>query len=65
VLIKHCRLVMPHYMIPREVHVWRGSMPRTSSGKLARPDIVAKCREQLSRGVPRDAHTGMSQPLAG
>lgn len=65
VLIKHCRLVMPHYMIPRQVHVWRGSMPRTSSGKLARPDIVAKCREQLSRGVPRDAHTGMSQPLAG
>lgn len=48
-LLKHCRLVMPHYMIPRMVHVWTGSMPRTSSGKLARPDIVARCRERLSR----------------
>jgi acyl-CoA ligase (AMP-forming) (exosortase A-associated) len=48
-LLEHCRMVMPHYMIPRKVHVWAGGMPRTSSGKLARPDIVAMCRERLLR----------------
>jgi len=54
-LMKHCRLVMPHYMIPRMVHLWDGSMPRTSSGKLARPDVIRSCRERISR---QPAQTG-------
>ena len=47
-LMAHCRRVMPHYMIPRRVHAWPGSMPRTSSGKLDRPHIVSRCRALAS-----------------
>ncbi len=46
-LMQYCRRTMPHYMIPRKVHVWLESMPRTSSGKLARPDVIRKSRESL------------------
>jgi acyl-CoA ligase (AMP-forming) (exosortase A-associated) len=48
-LQKHCRLAMPHYMVPRRFHVWHDTMPRTSSGKLARPDVIRSCRETLAR----------------
>jgi acyl-CoA ligase (AMP-forming) (exosortase A-associated) len=47
-LLKHCRQTMAHYMVPKEVHVWRTAMPRTASGKLSRPDVVRICRELLS-----------------
>ena len=43
-LMAHCRRAMPSYMIPRVLHVWPDPMPRTSSGKLARPDVVQRCR---------------------
>ena len=46
-LLKHCRRVMPHYMIPSKIHVWENPMPRTSSGKLARPDVRRHCDERL------------------
>jgi acyl-CoA ligase (AMP-forming) (exosortase A-associated) len=65
-LLEHCRMVMPHYMIPRQVHLWDGSMPRTSSGKLARPDIVAQCRESLSRQSEHSRGDGaVDRHLAG
>jgi acyl-CoA synthetase (AMP-forming)/AMP-acid ligase II len=48
-LLKMCRSTMPHYMVPRAIHVWEGMMPRTSSGKLARPDIVRTCRNSLTK----------------
>jgi hypothetical protein len=36
-------------MIPRSIHVWDTAMPRTSSGKLARPDVIRSCKERISR----------------
>lgn len=39
-IAKHCGRSMPHYMRPRHIHVWRGAMPRTASGKLDRPSII-------------------------
>ncbi|MGF7149086.1 acyl-CoA ligase (AMP-forming) (exosortase A-associated) [Sphingomonas zeicaulis] len=42
-LMAHCRQMMPAYMIPRQIHVWGDAMPRTASGKLARPDVVRRC----------------------
>ena len=36
---------MPSYMVPRRLHVWSEPMPRTASGKLARPDVVRLTRE--------------------
>jgi acyl-CoA ligase (AMP-forming) (exosortase A-associated) len=44
-LLQHCRLAMPSYMVPRAIHVWPQVMPRTSSGKLARPEVVRACKE--------------------
>jgi acyl-CoA synthetase (AMP-forming)/AMP-acid ligase II len=44
----HCRRVMPPYMVPRRFHLWTEPMPRTASGKLARPEITARCREWLA-----------------
>ncbi len=49
-LLKHCRSVMPHYMVPRRFHVWHLPMPKTSSGKIARPEVVRLCRKQLVDG---------------
>src|SRR5690606_6772655 len=39
-LFKHCRQVMPHYMVPRKFHPWHEPMPRTGSGKLAKPEVI-------------------------
>ncbi|MEO0601827.1 MAG: AMP-binding protein [Myxococcota bacterium] len=36
---------MPTYMRPRRIHPWREPMPRTASGKLDRPRVVATARE--------------------
>jgi acyl-CoA synthetase (AMP-forming)/AMP-acid ligase II len=47
-LTGYCRRVMPHYMVPRRFHLWSEPMPRTASGKLARPEITARCRERLA-----------------
>ncbi|MCT4332606.1 AMP-binding protein [Paracoccus sp. YLB-12] len=40
-LLTHCRRAMAHYMVPRHIHAWQGAMPRTASGKLDRPNIIA------------------------
>lgn len=50
-LMAHCRRTMPHYMIPRRVHVWPGQMPRTASGKLDRPAIIAKTRTAAAEPI--------------
>lgn len=34
-----CRQSMPNYMVPRTIHLWEGTFPLTSSGKLDRPRI--------------------------
>ena len=47
-LMRHCRTTMPSYMVPRRLHPWADGMPRTASGKLARPDVIRSCRERLS-----------------
>jgi acyl-CoA synthetase (AMP-forming)/AMP-acid ligase II len=39
-----CRKVMAPYMVPQVFHAWPGTMPRTASGKLDRPAIIAACR---------------------
>jgi acyl-CoA synthetase (AMP-forming)/AMP-acid ligase II len=41
-LARHCRRVMPHYMTPKRLHVWSAAMPRTASGKLARPEVIRR-----------------------
>lgn len=43
-VMAHCRKIMPHYMVPRRIHPWPGTMPRTASGKLDRPAIIAACK---------------------
>lgn len=45
-LMAHCRRSMPHYMIPRHVTFWPGAMPRTASGKLDRPAVIARCKAE-------------------
>ena len=55
-LLRHCRKVMPGYMVPRRFHLWHHAMPRTASGKLDRPTVVQHCRSQ---GAPDEAeHAG-------
>lgn len=43
-LIAHCAKAMPHYMRPQRIHAWPGAMPRTASGKLDRPAVIAAAR---------------------
>jgi len=45
----YCLKNMPNYMVPRQIHIWQGEMPRTSSGKLDRPAITRYCMEQAHR----------------
>lgn len=40
----HCVRSMPHYMRPQHFHAWAGTMPRTASGKLDRPAIIATAK---------------------
>jgi acyl-CoA ligase (AMP-forming) (exosortase A-associated) len=51
-VMAHCRRGMPAYMVPRAIHLWREAMPRMSSGKLARPDVVQACRTSLAEAQP-------------
>ncbi|WEK03709.1 MAG: AMP-binding protein [Candidatus Devosia phytovorans] len=37
------RQTMPSYMLPSSVFQWPGIMPRTASGKLDRPSVIAAC----------------------
>ncbi len=43
-LLRYCRERMPHYMVPRRIHLWPGEMPRTATGKLDRRQVVEACR---------------------
>lgn len=43
-LLSHCRRSMAHYMVPRHIYAWPGAMPRTASGKLDRPNIIAAAK---------------------
>lgn len=45
----HCRRAMAHYMVPRHIHPWAGPMPRTASGKLDRPAIIAAAKAAFTR----------------
>lgn len=40
----HCARTMPHYMRPQRFHAWAGAMPRTASGKLDRPAVIAAAK---------------------
>jgi acyl-CoA synthetase (AMP-forming)/AMP-acid ligase II len=40
----HARAHMPHYMVPRRVHVWPGEFPRTASGKLDVTKVLTNLR---------------------
>jgi acyl-CoA synthetase (AMP-forming)/AMP-acid ligase II len=51
-LQNHCARAMPHYMRPRRIHPWPGAMPRTASGKLDRPAIIAAAR---AGALPRES----------
>lgn len=43
-LAAHCARAMPHYMRPQRYYSWGDSMPRTASGKLDRPAIIAAAK---------------------
>lgn len=47
-LLRYCRAAMPSYMVPRRFHIWQDAMPRTASGKLARPEVIQACRKLLA-----------------
>ncbi len=52
----YCRKHMPHYMQPQRIHLWQGLMPRTASGKLDRPAIIAAARAAVTtEGSPDHA----------
>ncbi|MTH35107.1 AMP-binding protein [Paracoccus limosus] len=48
-LIAHCARAMPHYMRPQRIHTWPGAMPRTASGKLDRPAVIAAAGAAANR----------------
>ena len=50
-LLAHCRRAMAHYMVPRHIHPWAGAMPRTASGKLDRPAIIAAARAARQKDI--------------
>ena len=50
-LAMHCVRSMAHYMRPRYFHAWDGAMPRTASGKLDRPSIIAAAKSAASAQV--------------
>jgi acyl-CoA synthetase (AMP-forming)/AMP-acid ligase II len=47
-VMKHCRSAMPHYMLPRRIHVWEQPMPRTASGKIAVPQVVERTLAEIT-----------------
>lgn len=64
-LLKHCKRVMPHYMVPRVIHVWPEEMPRTASGKLARPEVLRHCRTLIaSESLQTPAMSAINSTIA-
>ncbi|WP_372800849.1 AMP-binding protein [Paracoccus seriniphilus] len=50
-LMSHARRSMAHYMVPRHIHHWSGAMPRTASGKLDRPTIIAAAKAAFDKDM--------------
>ncbi|MDB6176160.1 AMP-binding protein [Paracoccus sp. Z330] len=50
-LMAHARRAMAHYMVPRHIHIWSGAMPRTASGKLDRPNIIATAKAAFHKDM--------------
>ncbi|RCW88776.1 AMP-binding protein [Paracoccus lutimaris] len=50
-LALHCTRTMAHYMRPSYFHAWDGTMPRTASGKLDRPAIIATAKAAAAAQV--------------
>ncbi len=48
-ITKHCMHTMAHYMRPKYFHAWDGAMPRTASGKLDRPAIIAAAKAAFAQ----------------
>lgn len=44
-LLQSCRAGLPSYMVPRAIHDWGSSLPRTSSGKYDRSTIAVEGRK--------------------
>jgi acyl-CoA ligase (AMP-forming) (exosortase A-associated) len=40
-----CVKNMPSYMVPKQIHVHPGNMPRTSNGKIDRQTVIQQCLE--------------------
>ncbi|MFT4014130.1 MAG: AMP-binding protein [Paracoccus sp. (in: a-proteobacteria)] len=51
----HCAKAMPHYMRPRNFYAWPGPMPRTASGKLDRPAIIAAAKAAAAHVIDKKA----------
>lgn len=47
-LLAHCRRHLPLYMVPQEVHVLDGDLPRLASGKIDRGAVVAAARARVA-----------------
>ncbi|AGT11073.1 AMP-binding protein [Paracoccus aminophilus] len=47
-LNSYCNRHMAHYMRPRRLFAWAEGMPRTASGKLDRPAIIAAARNSMT-----------------
>jgi acyl-CoA ligase (AMP-forming) (exosortase A-associated) len=57
-VLAHCRKVMPNYMVPRRLHAWSEQMPRTASGKLAKPDVIRITRQSEGLDQSNDSKAG-------
>ena len=44
------RKLAPTYMVPVKLHLFPAPFPRTASGKINRPQVVAACRDQRGTG---------------
>lgn len=47
-LQRHCMKVMPPYMVPQRLFVYGEVLPRTASGKVDRPLLLAWARERIA-----------------
>ena len=54
----HCRTVLPPYMLPERIHTLR-ELPRTSTGKVHRQELVKQASAKLEK---REASTARKMP---
>ena len=60
----HCRQQMPHYMQPKQIHLWEGTMPRTASGKIDTPSVVRHCKERHADAAAGKLNPGVQMTTA-